>query len=1122
MSSRTERPQFGALIVALATALLATATSGVVRGAAGDDLINQGMTQHQSKNYDAAISAFERYIQLYPNGESRNQAELYAGHAYMLRAGYITNADASAAQSHFNVVLNQGRNARYYKEAAFHTAHLAYEMRNYSNAKELFQRFLSDYPTDSYAVYALYYLANCEKQFGDYKSAIAHYEQALSKYPDSTLRWNCALERASLVGKTGDYNSAERDLAELARQNNLPSDIAGQVAVQRALLQIVQQRYDNAIEILETYISRYKTYNDSAATDAMATVYLHEAYAYTAKKEFQRALGVIETNLERNKNTLIPEAALLKIKLLLALRRNSDASALLDSFANSSFGRDNPDLVTSYQAMLDLTNGRYDQTIDSLTRMLQVRVTSRTSNNNYGASYRANYGSESEIDSGYYGADYGTSYRANYEQNYDYSSGSYNNGSYSNGSYNNGSSNNGSNYGSSNNELIATIDYFKKTGGQNLEPLECVEACGTLILAYASRYASKRAAIDYDYQAAIYRETVNYANWLNDPVVSLILKGIDLRRQKALEKPISSAADSFYVATPYATSDYSSTPGLFADPTNSRNFNRPNYYMDGSTATQYRPRDYYTSDDYRWGNQRDSRRYDSSDPNGYDSSTNSDGRNGAAPNRANRRNADPRYPGDAGYDASNAPKSGSGGAPSLNDNPNAPADPNGAGKASASGAPPQGASAQYGPDGRPLDATGAPPSAPNGREGQNAVDKPVEGGDAEDEDVKRVTPTEAKDALAKAEKFFYNKEFDRCNETLLELLTSSETFWQDCPGVAPQVALLRANALMQLGKRSEAQMSYQSVIDNSPYSPEALIAAANVGFAYDDLGRTQEAADYLRRATVGGATTPLTDKALYLLGMNEKERGNIQGAKQAFARVYRDFPSSPYWSHATWALAALESSTGSDVEAEKLVNEALKSKPDVAIVDYLLFLKGEIALRAKDYAKALVAFDMIVEQYPDSSLYSRAINRLAAIPEKYRGDFDYEEVFEEEVASRPSIPSRASSTPTQNGSRTNASSTPTQSAPRRGLDDYAELGSRRSDRETPSRTSSQPSTSRTTPTGAPKPSSTSEKPASTSKPASNAAPSNGSNSEKSKSAGKAEESKPKSGLAALVTRAMKR
>ena len=62
------------------------------------------------------------------------------------------------------------------------------------------------------------------------------------------------------------------------------------------------------------------------------------------------------------------------------------------------------------------------------------------------------------------------------------------------------------------------------------------------------------------------------------------------------------------------------------------------------------------------------------------------------------------------------------------------------------------------------------------------------------------------------------------------------------------------------------------------------------------------------------------------------------------------------------------------------MNEALRRGADSSIVDYLLFLKGEIALRATDYEKAEIAFDMLVDQYPSSVWYSSARNRLAAIP----------------------------------------------------------------------------------------------------------------------------------------------
>lgn len=1017
MKDQTDRNEARGTKLALAWACLAAAlfvmNAENAWAQTDAELLKQGKSHHEAKHYDDAIASFERLIQLYPNSSYRNEAELFAGHSYMLRNQYTNVTDANSAQRHFNFLLDQGVNAQYYKEAFFHTAHLAYDMREYQDSRTRLINFLNQYANDDYVPFALYYLANCEAKLNDYATAIKRYEQAINNQylKSSDLRWNCLLERATLIGKLGDYQTAESELTKLDRelanyasqstsQSPPPTDVAGQVAVQRALLQFVQQNYSQAIVVLDSYIKRFQTYeNDQFASDAILTAYLYEAYAYYALKDYQRAINVIETVFESNKSALPPEPALLKIKLLLAVNRVADAEALLTNFANSTFGQQCPDVVTSYSGLVDLMKGNYDSAIQRLTKLLDVRrvnayaaaylnetyaqnaygsVNPYGSNPTYGSNLTTGTNSTNASNPTYGGVEpyaptTGTSYTAGYSQNNQNAAPAFK----------------------------VTIGYLSHTGGQYLDPLDCVEACETLVLAYASRYALTHVQEDYDYQDAIYRETVNYANWAKEPTIALLVQSANKRRADALVTPVSSANSSpTYIVAPYAANGYNVTPGQFSDPTKFNTYSRPDYFMYGSTNREYRPNDYYTNKNYRWHNWENPNRYDSSDPNGYDRQNSSNSRyNPNAPN--NNGNRTSNNPDDPYYVGNNNSNYGPNGAPNNQNNqnnqngqnnqnnPNNSQNAQNQNQQNPNGN--QDPNAKVGPDGKPLGPDGKPLA-----EDANGKDEKK---DAEQEE-KHITPTEAQKTLDKATVFYRNQEFDRCNETLLELLTSSETFWLDCPGVAPKIALLRGNALVPLGKSSEAQMSYQNVLDNAPNSPEAVIAATYIGLNYDRLGRSEEAVKYLRRATASGAVTPLSDAALYYLGMNERERGNIQNAKQAFARIHRDYQSSAYWSHATWALAQIEADQRNDKKAEYLVNEALSSKPDAAIVDYLLFLKGEIALRAKDYVKALIAFDMIIDQYPDSDLYAKAKNRLAAVPEKYRGEELFEEVPEEEYEPR--------------------------------------------------------------------------------------------------------------------------
>lgn len=750
-----------------------------------DAILADALEQHRQGNYAEAARRLEAFVAQYPSSANRNKAEFFAGHSRLALGGYVDPAETALARRHFQYVINQGKDAQHYKEATFHNAHSYFNLRQYSEARPLFVKFLTEFPNDAFVQYVYYYLGVCEAQSGAYAAALNYFDRNLKEYPTSPLRWTCRLEKAATVGKSGDYREAEKQLNALAAEPEIPADVAGQVVVQRALLQIVQQNFDEAIRILDEFIQNRR--NDPNSTQSVQDAYLYEAYSYFAKKEFERALLLVE-QMQGASQTISPETALLKIKLLVNLNRLDEATDLLAKLENSSYGQDTPDAIASYRALISLARGDWDAAISSLTTLLKVRPTT------------------------------GNAVALNY--------------------YNAGS----------------------PTGTQ-LAPHDFVEACGVLILSHASRYAAKKNPADETAQAAIFNATANYARSLNDPALDLIVDMIDKRRREALTKPIASGSDGVSVATP---------PGSVAPPPN------------------------------------------------------------------------PLLP---------------------------PTSPN----------VPQQGGASYAPGGTQNGATLPDAGTQNGATAPDAGTQ----NDATREPTP-LTPVAAREALNKATNFFVNQEYDRANETLLEAMTASETFWQDCPAEAARIALLRANVLYALNKRSEAQLMCQDLLSNAPHSREAAVAAFYLGSAADLLGRRDDAIKYLRRAANARDDSPYADVALYRLALNEWERGDVKRAQENFLRLYRGYRESAYWSHALWALAKIEFDAKNDVVAEELVNEALAKKPDAAIVDYILFLKGEIALRTKDYEKASVAFEMIIEQYPRSVWRSKATNRLNAIPEWFR------------------------------------------------------------------------------------------------------------------------------------------
>ena len=245
----------------------------------------------------------------------------------------------------------------------------------------------------------------------------------------------------------------------------------------------------------------------------------------------------------------------------------------------------------------------------------------------------------------------------------------------------------------------------------------------------------------------------------------------------------------------------------------------------------------------------------------------------------------------------------------------------------------------------------------------------------------KLTEDEAKAMFKKATALYEGNHLDDANNELLNLLTSSETLWTDYPRLAAAAALLRANVLFELKEYDEGQTVCDMLIKMAPNSPEAVDACYFCGYRADYYGKNAKAIEYLQTAVNSPHDGHFNTECYYLLAWNEWERKNTDLAEKYFAKIFRDFPTSPYWSNAAWAYAEIKYQDRDYVAAEKIVNETLAAGADDVIIDRLLLLKGELALKSRDFVKARTAYMTIIREYPESSCRRTALNRMQNIQE---------------------------------------------------------------------------------------------------------------------------------------------
>ena len=465
--------------VLLAT-FVALATLRPIYAAPGDEQLELGQTQYKTGDYANAITTLEQYVRAYPNAANRDMAELYLGTSYLALHNGEVPSETNIARQHLKYILDQGSSSRFYLDASFHNARSYFCEKNYGEAQRLLRGFVNSYSNDEFSEFAYYYLGICAEDAGNIQDAISYFYNSYTNFPNSKnppqLKLYSRLEEAILKGKLGKYLEAEQQLAQVYNTAGAPLDVAGKAAMQRALLQIVQHKPEEAHRRLQEFITRYQ-YDPNAATN-LQEAYLYDAYAYFAQHDVQNALLCID-KMQSLSSTLPPEAATLKIKLLLNLRQIGEAQSLLEILKKSDYGRDNPDIITSYQAMIDLAQGKRENVVNTLVPLLQTRRPSGNSPDVYFA--------------------------------------------------------------------------YDTLQPNRLQPIDFVEACGILTLAYAGLYANSPAATsgappmqdeNYVNQDAIFRATKAYVDKQNDPAISLVLDAIDKGRQNILSHPGANAAQT--------------------------------------------------------------------------------------------------------------------------------------------------------------------------------------------------------------------------------------------------------------------------------------------------------------------------------------------------------------------------------------------------------------------------------------------------------------------------------------------------------------------------------------------------------------------------------------------------
>jgi outer membrane protein assembly factor BamD (BamD/ComL family) len=227
--------------------------------------------------------------------------------------------------------------------------------------------------------------------------------------------------------------------------------------------------------------------------------------------------------------------------------------------------------------------------------------------------------------------------------------------------------------------------------------------------------------------------------------------------------------------------------------------------------------------------------------------------------------------------------------------------------------------------------------------------------------------SEQKQILRTCQSLYNARRYEQVDTKLLDLISKTAN-----EAAKTEAMLLRSKALFELGKEREAIQNLDSLVRNYPNSDSCADAFWYLGYYYEFNSDTYRALEYLQLLADQYPNHRKIDGALYFLALDDLENGSGRKAAGYLARIYRNYQNGDYWSHAAWLLAVESYKKRNNEQAEYLLNQILQHPPDIAVLDRVLFLKGDLALQKEDFSTAVVAFQEVSRLCPDSNLRREA------------------------------------------------------------------------------------------------------------------------------------------------------
>jgi TolA-binding protein len=181
-----------------------------------------------------------------------------------------------------------------------------------------------------------------------------------------------------------------------------------------------------------------------------------------------------------------------------------------------------------------------------------------------------------------------------------------------------------------------------------------------------------------------------------------------------------------------------------------------------------------------------------------------------------------------------------------------------------------------------------------------------------------------------------------------------------------EIGFVRGQILEKLERYDAAIVLYDRVVEQYPASAQHADAMYSAARLRTKLKQFHEAAAIYQRIPNEHPQYAKLDSALYDWAWTMQDLGKPDEADKIFLRLRNDFPKSRCRFDAIYRLAEHAWEAKNAVQANAFLDELFAGDPEPQVREFGLFLRGQIAIPAKDWNKTRVAFERLLEEFPNT------------------------------------------------------------------------------------------------------------------------------------------------------------